>query len=277
MHPLVRASVLVAVWTALGTLDPGQAAEGPIVVPPSKARGIDGLPALCGAGTLPEGDVCVALPPPGHEGDVAERSMPETNTHPSLKGGGVESYEQIPKLPDRPADYAAYALPIGEAGKAPKIASGYDLDLPPADQRHGAGFKAYGHGGVDFVADRGTAVRAIALDHQEGDAEVFFVGELFGVTVVTAHAVRERDQLRTVLVLFGHLEHAAPGLAPHARVPAGSPIGAVGDSGSPGLVHLHLEARQVRDGVNLATIEPKKLLDQSVSIATDPRNVLKPN
>jgi murein DD-endopeptidase MepM/ murein hydrolase activator NlpD len=287
VHPLVRASVLVALWTAAGTLDPGPAAGGPAVVSAGKARdvalvagesGASGTrPALCGAGTLPEGEVCVTLPPPGREGDVAETQAPESNQHPRLRGGGLESYDQIPKLPDRAENFGAYVLPIGKPGDAPKIASGYDLDRPSNDQRHGAGFKAYGHGGVDLIAERGTEVRGVVLDHQEGDGEVLFVGEMFGLTVVTAHAVREKDRLRSVLVLYGHLERAAPGLAPHAKVVAGSPIGAVGDSGSPGLIHLHLETRQVRDGVNLATIDPKRVLDQSVSVATDPRNVLTPS
>jgi murein DD-endopeptidase MepM/ murein hydrolase activator NlpD len=245
-----------------------------MVVPPAKARGTNGLPALCGPRTVPEGDVCIPLPPPGREDDVAPAAAPQANAHPRLHGGGVESYEQIPKLPDRPADWGAYALPVGEPGKAPKVASGYDLDLPAADQRHGPGFKAYGHGGVDLGAERGAPVKAIRLEHQEGDAEVVFIGELFGLTVVTSHAVRERDKLKTVLLFHGHLERAAPGLAPHGRVVEGAAIGAVGDSGSPGIVHLHLEARQVRDGVNLGGVDPKKLVDQGVSIATDPRNVL---
>jgi hypothetical protein len=35
-------------------------------------------------------------------------------------------------------------------------------------------------------------------------------------------------------------------------------------------------AAAVADGVNLQAIDPKKVLDPSISIATDPRNVLTP-
>jgi murein DD-endopeptidase MepM/ murein hydrolase activator NlpD len=75
--------------------------------------------------------------------------------------------------------------------------------------------------------------------------------------------------------LFGHLDAIAPGLAKGKPVRAGDVVGTVGDTGSPELVHLHLEARRVREGVDVATITvPNQLLAPEVSVVCDPRNVL---
>jgi hypothetical protein len=51
-------------------------------------------------------------------------------------------------------------------------------------------------------------------------------------------------------------------------------IGFVGDSGSPGAVHLHLELRRLRDGVDAASLTPGQHVDNSKTLACDPRNVL---
>ena len=48
--------------------------------------------------------------------------------------------------------------------------------------------------------------------NQVGDAELLEVGHLFGNSVVTHHTLREAGALREYLVIYGHLESAAPGL-----------------------------------------------------------------
>jgi murein DD-endopeptidase MepM/ murein hydrolase activator NlpD len=57
----------------------------------------------------------------------------------------------------------------------------------------------------------------------------------------------------------------------------GDVVGFVGDTGSPELVHLHWEARRVRDGVDARAkvkLGGGALLADDVSVVCDPRNVL---
>jgi murein DD-endopeptidase MepM/ murein hydrolase activator NlpD len=242
-----------------------------MVVPPSGSRGLDGLPALCAARSIPDGEVCVPLPQPNAPLlGAAVASEPVRGGHP-VRGGSWEEYDQIPRRPDRPADHAKYLWPVGTPESPAQVLSGYDLHLPADQQRQGSGFKHTGHGGIDLSGARGDPIKLVGLEHQEGDAEVVFVGELFGISVVTSHTVREVGRLRQYLVLFGHLDR--PGVVAGAKVREGEVVGWVGDSGSPGIVHLHLEVRQVREGATI-TKESKKLVDGSVSVVTDPRNVL---
>jgi murein DD-endopeptidase MepM/ murein hydrolase activator NlpD len=152
--------------------------------------------------------------------------------------------------------------------------SGYDLDRPDVEQRRGPAFKAVGHGGIDLAAPRGTPVQAVRLEHQIGEAEVLFVGELFGTTLVTRHSVRESGIDRDYLILHGHLERAAANLARGALVPRGTTLGFVGDTGSPGAVHLHFEVRRARDGIVLRELAPGELVKNARTIVCDPRNVL---
>ena len=92
----------------------------------------------------------------------------------------------------------------------------------------------------------------VPLEHQEGDAEVVFVGPLFGTTVITRHTVREGGQLRDYLLLFGHLDAPAPGLAAgRGTCRRASSWASWATPARPELVHLHLEARRVRTGVDL--------------------------
>ncbi len=194
------------------------------------------------------------------------------NAHRDSLGRWVV-YDEIPRRPDRPAAYEAYRYPVPcEPGAC--VVSGYDLDRSDDQQRRGRRLRQVGHGAVDLMEKRGTPVANVALEHQEGPAEVVYVGPLFGNTVVTRHTVREAGRLHDYLVLFGHLESPAPGVQPGVTLREGDGIGFVGDSGSPGLVHLHLEARRVRDGVDAAKLAPSALIDGDRSIVCDPRNVL---
>ncbi|MDB4947166.1 MAG: hypothetical protein JWP97_6700 [Labilithrix sp.] len=229
-------------------------------------------PAGCPPGTAPDHDACVHLTRGATDGAFAP-AIP--NTHHE-RSGRLAQYDQIPRLPDRPADYDAYRYPVppGLPG-GHHVVSGYDLDRPDEAQRRGRTLSHVGHGGVDLPQTKGTPVKNVALEHQEGDAEVLFTGRLFGTTVLARHSLREGGRLRDYVVLYGHLDAIAPGLAPGTLLKDGDLVGAVGDTGSPELVHLHYEVRRVREDVDLArTPAGAPLIAESVSVVCDPRNVL---
>lgn len=226
----------------------------------------------CPPGTAPDNDACVHLTRGADDGPLAPALA---NAHRE-KSGRWAQYEQIPRLPDRPSDYDAYRYPIPPGlPSGHYVVSGYDLDRPDPEQRRGRTLSHVGHGGVDLPQAKGTPVKNIALDHQEGEAEVLYTGALFGTTVVTRHTLREGGRVRDYVVLFGHLDSIAAGLAPGASLKEGDLVGTVGDTGSPSLVHLHLEVRRVREGVDLGKVPAgAPLIADSVSVVCDPRNVL---
>jgi len=190
------------------------------------------------------------------------------NGHTDKNGEWVE-YDQIGRRWDRPESYAAYRYPLLNSF----VVSGYDLDKPDHLQRRGK-MNAVGHGGVDLPEKKGTPITMITLDHQIGDAEVLFVGHLFGETVVTRHTIREAGRKRDYVLLFGHLEEAAENVRRGRRIRAGQLVGYVGNTDSPEFVHLHLEARRIRDGVDPWKIQLWNVNAREISIVTDPRNVL---
>jgi murein DD-endopeptidase MepM/ murein hydrolase activator NlpD len=199
----------------------------------------------------------------------------QANAHRE-RSGKWATYEQIPRLPERPADYDLYRYPIPPGlADGHYVVSGYDLDQPDAKQRRGATLTHVGHGAVDLPQAKGTPVRMITLEHQEGDAEVLYAGKLFGTTVLTRHSVREGGRVRDYVMLLGHLDSIAPGVSPGGLIRDGELVGAVGDSGSPRLVHLHLELRRIRDGVDLAKVPAgPPMIGEAVTVVCDPRNVL---
>jgi hypothetical protein len=231
----------------------------------------------CPPGTLPDGDVCVHLPGAA-DLDGAEDALASENIHRERTGRWTV-YEQIPRLPDRPASYDAYLYPVPPGLPGGQfVVSGYDLDHPDDTQRRGRTLHAVGHGGVDLPDPRGTPVKLVPLEHQVGDADVVYVGPLFGTTVVTRHTLREGGRLRDYVLLFGHLEAPAPGLVAGRAIKGGELVGFVGDTGSPELVHLHLEARRVREGLDIAdrmkAKGPGSMLQNDATVVCDPRNVL---
>jgi len=235
--------------------------------------------AGCPRGTLPDNGACVRLPGAAEDEDDGQpEAESSTNTHRDRLGRWVV-YDEIPRRPDRTADYDAYRYPVPCGAGAtdrtrPCVVSGYDLDRSDDRQRHGQRLRQVGHGAVDLVEPRGTPVTSVALEHQQGDAEVIYVGPLFGTTVVTRHTLREGGRLRDYLLIFGHLEAPAPGLQQGSPLREGDLVGFVGDSGSPDIVHLHLEARRLRDGVDPAKLAPSGLIDGTNTVVCDPRNVL---
>lgn len=223
---------------------------------------------LCEEGTFSDDGVCTNLP----RTDENDELSAVQNLHRE-KSGRWASYEQIPRSPERPEDYDKYRYPIppGIPG-GHFVVSGYDLDRPDDRQRRGMTLKHTGHGAVDLPQRRGEPVRNVPLEHQNGETEVLYVGPLFGNTVVTKHVLREAGELRDYVVLFGHLERPEAGLAPGMVLRDGDLLGYVGDTGSPSLVHLHLEVRRVREGVTTKQLTPDRLFD--LTVVCDPRNVL---
>jgi murein DD-endopeptidase MepM/ murein hydrolase activator NlpD len=228
-----------------------------------------GAPAAAGCpeGTLPDDHACVRLP----DTEEAPEAESNVNAHHDRRGRWIV-YDQIPRRPERPADYDAYRYPV--ACERDCVVSGYDLDRPDEMQRRGRRLRHVGHGAVDLIQRRGTPVTSVTLEHQLEDAEVVYAGPLFGTTVVTRHTLREAGQLRDYILLFGHLEATAPGLQVGGRLREGDLVGLVGDTGSPELVHLHLEARRVREGVDVAKLSPSAMIANENSIVCDPRNIL---
>lgn len=231
------------------------------------------MSSVCARGQLADTVSCVPIP-----SAASVVTMPALESVQSMhrdRYGTWQVYEQIPRRPDRPADYRAYQYPTEPMGE---LVGTYDLDRDDASQRRGAGFAHTGHGGVDLKLPRGTIVRLLRLVSQRGDGRVVFVGQLFGLTVVTKHTLIEGGRARDYLLIHGHLDRYGPKLTsektPAQPLEQGTILGYVGDSGSPGQVHLHLEVRQLRDGVNIEQLGGKRLTDRSVSIACDPRNVL---
>jgi murein DD-endopeptidase MepM/ murein hydrolase activator NlpD len=275
MHPLNRAAAAAFVAFALGSraTSKAPAADFGGGEPASRrASSTLGLSAVCPPGSLPDGDVCLPFPT---QGDVGGDDASAYGAAHHDKRGRYLTYEQIPRRPDRPVGYASYRYPLSVPKAEMLTMSGYDLDRPESEQRRGRKFSQVGHGGIDLAAPRGTEVRVVNLEHQEGDAAVLFAGKLFGTTVITRHTVKEGGRLRDYVVLYGHLDRAAPGVREGARQLAeGTVLGYVGDTGSEGVVHLHLEVRRVRDGIDVAKTPPERLVANEVSIVCDPRNVL---
>ena len=72
-----------------------------------KAR--SGCPSVCPPGSLPDGALCVALPNGDDEGGDELIAMAGAHFD---KRGRYDTYDQIPRRPDRSADYAVYQYPI---------------------------------------------------------------------------------------------------------------------------------------------------------------------
>jgi murein DD-endopeptidase MepM/ murein hydrolase activator NlpD len=236
-------------------------------------------PSACGAGSIPDGEGAAAacVRPPEDDEGTEPPAESVSNSHRDREGRWVV-YDQIPRRPDRPADYDAYRYPVPCDRSC--VTSGYDLDRPDELQRRGHRLRQVGHGALDLAASRGTPVSVVELAHQQGPSEVLYVGTLFGNSVITRHTLREGSALRDYIVLLGHLDAYAANLRVGSPLHPGNVIGAVGDSGSPGLVHLHLEVRRVRGDLakggeleRLAHEDPSALVG-TATIVCDPRNVL---
>lgn len=261
MQPLVRAAVFAALVAAVGMFGRTKqkaAQPAPVV---TSALAAPALAVSCGPFQLPEGDACIPVPRP--RAGQTEASSALDHVPRALRERG----EVIPRRPDRPADVAIYRFPLAE-GVKPVLLAG--LDLPPGTMPD-----------VDISAtsallgaSSGDEVVVVTLDGQEGAAEIAFVGELVGMTVVTAHMVREGGRLRQMLLVHGYMDHVSDRAIVGSSVDDGDVIGYVGSLPA-GSDVLYVEARQVREGTNLSGVDPSKLLGDSTSIACDVRNVLR--
>lgn len=266
---LCACALAVCAWARTG---PGAAARENVQSSSTQASSV---PGRCPEGSLDDDGTCIALR------DEAEGDTPgqiERGAH-RTKAGRWDPYDQIPLLADRPTDYQAYRYPVppAAAGTTDRV-SGYDLDKPDDVQRRGLFLRAVGHGAIDLMRARGTPVRLLPLRAQVGDARGIYAGHLIGNTVVTEHARREGSDISIYLVFYGHLNDTAARLGGEQALAEGTLLGHVGDSDSPGLVHLHLEVRRWRGAAPpSATLQkegPGALLARVNSIVCDPRNVL---
>ena len=280
MDPLLRGALAV---TLVGLLTRAADLRARSASGPSPARHAHSLPvdrrldstpdlseAPCPRGTLPDGNVCIPVPDP----EAGRLALTEAQNEHHDRSGRLRVYDQIPRSPERPKDFRQYHLPIPAPAKHGFVGSGYDLDRPDAEQRRGAELSAVGHGGVDLAQARGTPVQLVNLENQVGDAIALAAGHSFGNSVVTLHTLREAGALREYLVIYGHLDSIAPGISPGQAIQADSLLGYVGDSDSPGIVHLHLEVRRAREGVNAAQLALGQITQNAKTVACDPRNVL---
>ncbi len=280
MEPLLRCALalsLVSVLTRAAELRSAPSVtnmRGVAAAPRSRdtATSIGTAEAPCPRGTLPDGNVCIPVPDPDR-GSTAEALQEQQNEHHD-RSGRLRVYDQIPRQPERPKDFRKYRLPVPVLADPSFVGSGYDLDRPDDEQRRSPELSAVGHGGVDLAQARGTPIRLVNLENQVGDATVLAVGHLFGNTLVTLHTVREAGMLREYLVMYGHLQSAAPGLAQGQGLKPGALLGFVGDSGSPGIVHLHLEVRRAREGIDASRLALGQVTQNAKTVACDPRNVL---
>jgi murein DD-endopeptidase MepM/ murein hydrolase activator NlpD len=273
VRPFVRAAVLAAIALVVARLAERGLAETETATPTESSAKLAALEVPCPAGSLPDDGACIPVPLGTVRGGPA---LEATRDEHRDRLGRLQQYDHIPLRPERASDYRRYRLPIPVPATGPLVSSGHDRHLPDSEQRRGANLGEVGHGGVDLGAPRGTAVRAVSLEHQTDPSSLLFAGDLFGTTVVTHHRVREGAGVREYLVLYGHLERAAATLKPGETVAPDAIIGFVGDTGSPGAVHLHLEVRRVRDGIRVRELGPRELVHDARTIAVDPRNVLEP-
>jgi len=250
MRPLVRAALVVAAGVVLvraagWVARPASEGEGPA---PASATGAASGEAPCPPRTLPDQGACV--PVPVLEPATAEGAPP---TPPEL------DRDHVPRLPGRPAEPARYRwpLPLPPAGLV-EVPVPLDPPSPVA---------------VALPAEADGEVRAVRLEQQVGDAEVVFVGELVGRTVVTLHTVRAATGLRSLVLIHGQLAEIAPGLARGQNLRAGAPLGSVPAPGGT----LVLELREVRRDVDIQALPADELRHPARTIPVDLRNLLEPS
>ena len=191
--------------------------------------------------------------------------------HRQEPDGRLTRYVHIPLRPGRSGQYGAYRWPV--RSEPLRVLSGYDLDQPAERQRRIPQTGQVGHGAVDIAAKRGAPVWLVALEGQVGEPQVLYVGQLFGLTVVTLHLVQEPDGPRQYLVLLGHLSATPRAVQRRVRLRGRWELGFAGDSGSDGNVHVHVEARRVRSGVDPWKLVPSELVGSAHTVVCDPRNV----
>lgn len=129
-----------------------------------------------------------------------------------------------------------------------------------ADALHDTFAEARGtrvHEALDIPAPRGTAVLSAA----PGRVLRLFDSKAGGLMVYAA------DSTGRFVLLYGHLDAYAPGLADGATLRAGQPIGTVGTTGNapPDVPHLHFAIARTRNLAQWWTgmpVDPRRLLQR---------------
>lgn len=246
MRPVVRAALAIAALSALtGPLGARpvaktipRAASAERAAPPPGAGAAE-LSAVCPPGLLPDREACIPFD------RAPQRPLPGDALSRETRGLGRD---QIPRRDDRPASWDAYRLPVAALAGAPTAGA---------------------RGGLDVAVREGAAVYGISLAGQEGETTVFAVDPIPGGTaVVTLHIVREGAEKREILLVVSPLATLRPGLVAGSRVDDGEPLGFAG------VAPLHLEARRLRDGLDLASLVGRALYADDRARRVDPRNVL---
>lgn len=188
--------------------------------------------------------------------------------------GRYHAFDYVPLRAGRPEDWEAYRYPVPPLRPGARVAIGFfdlasdDLGRPEPDA------PTPGHGGVDLIQSKTWPIALVRLAAQEGPAVVLSADELLGHTVITLHRLRESDgALHDYLLLFGHLDIFAPRIRAGIALEDGAIVGTVGDSGATN-VHLHLEVRRARDGVDPRKNPRVVASRNALSVPVDPRNVL---
>jgi hypothetical protein len=194
-------------------------------------------PSACPPGTLPDNGVCIPVPLP-------------------LSRAASPAADRIPRLPERPADYAGYRFPFSATGAVTDAVG--DAGAPP--------------GGVLVRTSADSVVTPAILDGQIGTARAVFAGPMTGLpgtTVITLHTVDTGDHRYDYLAFVGRLrDAAAPAPSPREELSPSRPLGHTRDDAA------YFEVRRVRPDVDVFALAPDRLRDDAASIAIDPRNVL---
>jgi hypothetical protein len=243
-----------------------RASERPVVSAkdPEKTE----LSAVCPAGELPDDDHCVRFaasllgakrPTVPREGPTAGEAAPNGGSAAPL--GPVRrstSLEQVPRKDDRPADLDAYTWPLAALSAAPRLGTETD-----------------GVGGVDLPVVGGEEVAVVKLANQKGQPTLFVIEPLDGATkgeswfrVVTHHVLQQPgEEPRDWLVFLGPLQRVRDDRTPGKVLASGDSLGVA----APGA--LHLEVREVREGLDLASLAGEGLRADDRARRVDPRNV----
>jgi len=255
VQPIVRAAVAVTALSALTrAAEWAQPADrqGPQAV--AVRASSHPLRSRCPRATLPDEGVCIPVP---------VRWAGKTTA--AAKKRGPSAQPSIPRRPDRPVDHERYRWPVPLLPDG--ALSSAELDLPSL----AVGMAATG---LALAQESGTKVELVALAGQAAEADVLYVGDLVGITVVTRHPVREGGRLRDYLAVFGQLEDVAPSLERGCNVRDGSVIGHVDGSEPGGQAYLYFEIRRVRHNVSANELPYHQLTLAAYTIPCDPRNVL---
>ena len=266
MRPLIKAAVAAALLASLGEPQappPNYRAPAPAPVPLRSARPGE---RLCGAGALPVGPdgACVKLAATDGHTASRQRRITEDRRRP-LRLGLRAGDDAIALQPGRSIDWHNYQLPI-----MPHDHASWHGD----ERRAGGGEGSY----LSIEAAAGSEVRLVALDGQLGAARVLLVGQLYGVTVAVRHTlpstVPGSPRQRHIIALYSQLGKPGPQVVTGARLEEGDVIGHLTRAAGGG-AQLRFQLREERSDSSGITLLSRLVLP-TISIPTDPRNVLAP-